>query len=145
MLVLPGSSAITQSRRNVLLKAFQASIPSITSVDAVHLHLVNASSTESEELLGNSASPERGVLNALLAYGDDERLPSTKSYLEEGNSNVFAVYVMPRSGTISPWSSKATDIAKICRLGDHVTRIERGAGNYTTQHPRSPFGPTLDS
>jgi phosphoribosylformylglycinamidine synthase len=127
MLVLPGSSAITQSRRNVLLKAFQASIPSITSVDAVHLHLVNASSTESEELLGNSDSAERGVLNALLAYGDDERLPSTKSYLEEGNSNVFAVYVMPRSGTISPWSSKATDIAKICRLGDHVTRLERGA------------------
>jgi phosphoribosylformylglycinamidine synthase len=127
MLVLHGSSAITPSRRNVLLKAFQATIPSITSVDAVHLHLVNAASTKSEELLGDSASAERGVLNALLAYGDDEQLPSTKSYVTEGNAEVFAVYVLPRAGTISPWSSKATDIAKICRLGEHVARLERGA------------------
>lgn len=127
MLVLPGSSAITPSRRNVLLKAFQAAIPAVTSVDAVHLHLVNTASTASEELLGDSASAERGVLNALLAYGDDERLPTTKAYFAEGDTNVFALYVLPRSGTISPWSSKATDIAKICRLGDHVSRLERGA------------------
>ena len=32
---------------------------------------------------------------------------------------------MPRSGTISPWSSKATDIAHVCGL-DAVRRIERG-------------------
>lgn len=127
MIVIPGSSAITPSRRNVLLKAFQASISTVTSVDAVHLHLVNASSTASEELLSDSSSRERKILDSLLAYGDDERLPTSKAYLAEGDSNVFAVYVLPRSGTISPWSSKATDIAKICRLGDHVTRLERGA------------------
>jgi len=33
--------------------------------------------------------------------------------------------VVPRSGTTSPWSSKATEIAKNCRF-DAVTRIERG-------------------
>lgn len=127
MIVIPGSSAITPSRRNVLLMAFQAAIPSVTSVDAVHLHLVNAVSAASEDVLGDSGSKERAILNALLAYGDDERLPTTKAYLAEGDSNVFAFYVLPRSGTISPWSSKATDIAKICRLGEHVTRLERGA------------------
>ncbi|KAJ3126054.1 hypothetical protein HK098_007931 [Nowakowskiella sp. JEL0407] len=36
------------------------------------------------------------------------------------------LFVLPRSGTISPWSSKATDIAKSCGLADYVSRIERG-------------------
>src|SRR5262249_47334806 len=36
-----------------------------------------------------------------------------------------AVLVMPRAGTISPWSSKATDIAQVCGLGA-VRRLERG-------------------
>jgi phosphoribosylformylglycinamidine synthase len=38
------------------------------------------------------------------------------------NSQQF--YVVPRIGTISPWSSKATDIARICNL--HILRLERG-------------------
>ncbi|KAJ2768218.1 phosphoribosylformylglycinamidine synthase, partial [Coemansia nantahalensis] len=37
-----------------------------------------------------------------------------------------AVWVLPRSGTISPWSSKATDIFHLCGLGATVTRVERG-------------------
>ena len=37
--------------------------------------------------------------------------------------------VVPRFGTVSPWSSKATDIAHVCGLGA-VTRIERGVAYY---------------
>ncbi len=37
----------------------------------------------------------------------------------------LAVYVVPRLGTISPWSSKATDIAHVCGLPG-LQRIERG-------------------
>ncbi|KAI9676030.1 MAG: hypothetical protein M1817_000773 [Caeruleum heppii] len=36
------------------------------------------------------------------------------------------VYVCPRPGTISPWSSKATSIAHVCGLQAVVKRIERG-------------------
>jgi len=36
------------------------------------------------------------------------------------------VYVLPRPGSVSPWSSKATDIAALCNLGAHVERIEKG-------------------
>src|SRR5581483_2464080 len=36
------------------------------------------------------------------------------------------VLVVPREGTISPWSSKATDIAHVCGLEEAVHRIERG-------------------
>ncbi|WWC64690.1 phosphoribosylformylglycinamidine synthase [Kwoniella dejecticola CBS 10117] len=132
MLVLSGSSAITSSRRNVLLKAFQAHIPTITSVDAVHLHLVNPASDDSAALLADEKSNERAILNALLAYGDNEQLDSTKDFIEGGmkgsvGGTANALYILPRAGTISPWSSKATDIAMICRLKEHVTRLERGA------------------
>ncbi|WWC94798.1 phosphoribosylformylglycinamidine synthase [Kwoniella sp. B9012] len=132
MLVLPGSSAITDSRRNVLLKAFQAHIPAITSVDAVHLHLVNPASDESAALLSDEKSNERAILNSLLAYGDYEQLETTKAFLESGMKGTIggttnALFILPRAGTISPWSSKATDIAKICRLKEHVARLERGA------------------
>ncbi|WVQ84321.1 phosphoribosylformylglycinamidine synthase [Cryptococcus sp. DSM 104549] len=128
MLVLPGSSSITPSRRATLLKLFQAQVPSITSVDAVHLHLVDPSSEDVESLLADETSAERGILDALLAYGDNDQLDSTKEFIAAGlKGDVFALYIFPRAGTISPWSSKATDIAKTCRLGSHVTRLERGA------------------
>ena len=47
----------------------------------------------------------------------------TQAYLEQSNEHTY--FVTPRVGTISPWSSKATDIANICGL-DALIRIERG-------------------
>lgn len=40
--------------------------------------------------------------------------------------DLVLVYVSPRKGTISPWSSKATSIAHVCGLDKFVERIERG-------------------
>ncbi|MCS5636513.1 MAG: hypothetical protein NZ990_08335, partial [Myxococcota bacterium] len=71
--------------------------------------------------LGPSAAPlsadESGVLAELLRYGPREaqaEVPRGKLAL-----------VVPRIGTVSPWSSKATDIAKICGL-EKIERVERG-------------------
>jgi len=57
---------------------------------------------------------ERAVLDRLLDYGDPAQPAAGPVRL-----------VVPRLGTISPWSSKATDIARSCGL-DAVRRIERG-------------------
>ncbi|RSH87717.1 uncharacterized protein EHS24_000233 [Apiotrichum porosum] len=130
MLVLSGSSAVTPSRRAVLLAALQAAVPSITAIDAVHLHLVNPTSEAAGEVLSTPGSAERAILDQLLAYGDDERLESTTAFLAaegKGTEGILALYVLPRAGTISPWSSKATNIAQLCRLENQVQRLERGA------------------
>ena len=58
---------------------------------------------------------EREILDALLAYG--------ASATSVGGEH--RLYIVPRLGTISPWASKATDIARICGL-DCLQRIERG-------------------
>ncbi|KAI0330977.1 phosphoribosylformylglycinamidin [Cubamyces sp. BRFM 1775] len=123
MLVLPGSSSISQSKREVLLKNVQKAFPGISSVDAVYLHLVASKSSLAEEELTQPESPFRRILDRLLEYGDHVQLPGTASALQSGQNVVF---VLPRPGSVSPWSSKATDIAAICRLRDHVERLERG-------------------
>lgn len=48
------------------------------------------------------------------------------SSLESTNSQSFVVRIIPRQGTISPWSSKATNIVQVCGLEDVCKRVERG-------------------
>ena len=65
---------------------------------------------------------------------DEEELISRLLAQAELNYNSFiqatpqhkTFHVVPRSGTISPWSSKATNIATVCGLGNLAERIERG-------------------
>jgi phosphoribosylformylglycinamidine synthase len=65
---------------------------------------------------------ERETLDRLLRYGpaapEAERLRGRM------------LLVTPRLGTISPWSSKATDIARQCGLEALVRRIERGTAFF---------------
>ncbi|KAG9316775.1 PurM, N-terminal-like protein [Chiua virens] len=86
----------------------------------------------------NTQSSHSQSLVALLDYGDDVQLPTTTDTFQR-DQNV--AYVIPRAGSISPWSSKATDIAAICNLGEHVERVERGIA-YIFQLEQ---GKTLDN
>lgn len=123
MLTLHGSSYLTQSKRDILLKSVQALCPEVASVDAIYIHLVSCRSEDAQKVLSDVNSVQRRILDRLLSYGDDIRLPSSNEAIREEKN---LVYVLPRHGSISPWSSKATDIATICDLGEHVERLERG-------------------
>jgi len=102
---LPGGNALSSFRAQQLQTALTAIHPKITGIAARFVHLV---ATE-QPLAG--AQAER--VAALLTYGDPY----------EGGSDGQAFIVTPRMGTISPWASKATDIARNCCLA--VFRIER--------------------
>ncbi len=108
MLKIPGTSALSDFRVNKLLTELQAAEAGITAVSARFMHFVDLE----QEL--DQAQTE--ILNQLLAYGS---APST------GHRGTEHVLVVPRSGTISPWSSKASEIAERCGL-TAVNRIERG-------------------
>ncbi|MFV1873040.1 MAG: phosphoribosylformylglycinamidine synthase [Oleiphilus sp.] len=112
MLELRGAPALSPFRRQKLLSNLQEVLPDIESVYAEFMHFIDIA----DELSAN----ELNVLNKLLTYG-----PSAQS---ESNEGVLFL-VVPRPGTISPWSSKATDIAKICGL-NKLKRIERGTAFY---------------
>jgi phosphoribosylformylglycinamidine synthase len=108
MLQLAGAPALSAFRLDKLLRALQAHRPEITAVDAHFVHFVAAGRPLTVD--------ERKRLDRLLTYGP--RLP------EEGLRGTL-ILAIPRPGTISPWSSKATDIAHVCGL-DAIERIERG-------------------
>ncbi len=112
MLELRGAPALSPFRRSKLLKLIQQTLPEVQSVYAEYMHFIeNTEDLSAEELT---------ILNKLLTYG-----PSAKTEAAEG----VLFLVIPRPGTISPWSSKATDIAQGCGL-DSVKRIERGLAYY---------------
>jgi phosphoribosylformylglycinamidine synthase len=110
MLILPGSNALSAFRSQRLLTQLQTVAPTIAAVQARFYHFIDASSPLS------TADTER--LAAMLTYG--EPVPETRY---EGVTEEF--FVIPRLGTISPWASKATDIAHNCGMA-HIHRIERG-------------------
>ncbi|KIY48667.1 phosphoribosylformylglycinamidin [Fistulina hepatica ATCC 64428] len=117
MLLLPGSSALSSAKRETLLKNIRRASPTILSVDAIWIHLVKLVAD------GELSTSSRAILDRLLTYGDNVQLSSTLGRFAAG---VNVVYVVPRPGSISPWSSKATDISKLCQLGKCIERLERG-------------------
>ena len=92
-------------------------------MDAVWIHLVKCASHEAEIELSDESSATNKILRRLLTYGDNTTLERTAENLKTFENTIF---VLPRSGSISPWSSKATDISVLCNLSSHVERLERG-------------------
>jgi phosphoribosylformylglycinamidine synthase len=124
MLLLPGSSALSAAKRSASLAQIRQCVPAVVSIDAIYVHLVHAISKDAETELLWLDSPTRRTLNRLLSYGDDISFPETRRSFDEGGPDV--IYVLPRPGSVSPWSSKATDICTLCKLDGHVERLERG-------------------
>jgi phosphoribosylformylglycinamidine synthase len=105
---LPGPPALSTFRIDKLLPALQAVVPAVSGLTARFEHIIDLESELSED--------ELQVLHELLHYG-----PATVGDKPQGSS----ILVVPRLGTMSPWSSKATDIARNCEL-KKVRRVERG-------------------
>lgn len=109
MHILRGKAALSEFRINKLLSAVQQSVPEILSLGCQFIYFIHSRAT----LDAN----EIQQLNKLLLTSDQ-------------NSNVEQatfILVTPRPGTISPWSSKATDIIHNCGM-DNIIRVERGIG-----------------
>ena len=111
MLKLPGSSALSAFRIARQLARLQRLEPAVRALQAQFLHFVDCSA----ELHAH----ERALLDQLLDDGGER--PAAAAHAPE----LLPLLVVPRPGTISPWSSKATDIAHVCGLR-RVRRIERG-------------------
>jgi phosphoribosylformylglycinamidine synthase len=108
MLVLRGTPAFTPARLAKRLKRIQSTNPAIREITASFVHFAEVTRPLAEE--------EARVLDRLLHYG-----PRVEARDLAGRR----LLIVPRVGTISPWSSKATDVAHNCGL-DQVRRIERG-------------------
>ena len=115
MLRLRGSQALSDFRIHKLLKTAQEQFPSVSNINPEYQHLVKL-----HDDAADLSTEELNKLNKLLNYG-----PAMSEVAHQG----LRLYVLPRFGTISPWSTKATDIVAHCGLSK-IKRVERGIAYY---------------
>ena len=110
MLEIPGAPALSAFRIAKLLQQVQAIERAVLGMSARFVHFA--------EVTRPLEAHEREILTRLLTYG-----PAAGRTADEAAGE--RVLIVPRAGTISPWSSKATDIVQVCGLAS-VRRVERG-------------------
>ena len=111
---LRGAPALSDFRiQKLLIQCEELALP-VTDIYAEFAHFANLSDELNAE--------ELHVLQKLLTYG-----PSIEEHEPAGT----LLLVTPRHGTISPWSSKSTDIAHNCGL-NKIIRLERGIAYYVS-------------
>ncbi|MBL7004489.1 MAG: phosphoribosylformylglycinamidine synthase [Gammaproteobacteria bacterium] len=110
MLLILGNNALSDAALTKLKQQFSNSGCELTELQARYIHIVDCAQTDLDK-------QQQEVLHNILEYGvhtEPKTLENAQTY-----------YAVPRVGTISPWSSKASDIAHICGL-TQIPRIERG-------------------
>ncbi len=112
MLILRGAPALSAFRHGKLLEQLSQKVPAVTGLYAEFAHFADVD--------GELTADQQQVLGRLLKYG-----PSVP--VQEPTGRLFLV--VPRLGTISPWASKASDIAHNCGL-QSIQRLERGIAYY---------------
>ena len=116
MQLYQGISALSDFRKSKLLSRLHAANSNIQNITAEYVHFAD--------------------ITRELSADEDARLQKLTSYdtAFEGERQGSLYLVIPRAGTISPWSSKATDIVHNSGL-QHVSRIERGIAYYIEGAP----------
>ena len=115
---LPGADALSPFRQQRLLASLASEGVSLESIEAQYLHFVWSDSKMSTD--------DERILSSLLTYGQPfhSQFGQSKTWFGKGTGDIAGAIVIPRLGTVSPWASKATEIAKQCGL--NILRIERG-------------------
>ena len=111
MHILRGKTALSEFRISKLLTALQQKVPDIQHLDCQFIHFIH-----SQNKLNKN---EIKQLNIILGLSEQE------DETQNNQNNASLILTTPRPGTISPWSSKATDILHNCGM-DNILRIERG-------------------
>ena len=112
MEILRGAPALSTFRVNQLLKNCHDLLLPVSQIYAEYVYAADLTEALNDQ--------EKTTLNKLLTYG-----PKIKEHTPTG----MLFLVAPRPGTISPWSSKATDIAHNCGL-NKIKRLERSLAYY---------------
>ncbi|MGH8119626.1 MAG: phosphoribosylformylglycinamidine synthase, partial [Gammaproteobacteria bacterium] len=127
LLTLRGPAALSGFRIDRQLALIQEQAPAITALHVEYAHFAALSAPLTDA--------EKSRLEDLLHYG---------KFIQRQLTGATLLLVTPRPGTISPWSSKATDIAHNCGL-QKIRRVERGvAWNLMTAQGQTPAPAVLE-
>lgn len=152
MLVKCGSVANSPFRVNAYINSMNKTLNSsaVVALRSVFVHYIQPTATsklcESTDRLQ--------LVDSILSYGnvvpsDDSLGQALVAAVSNPDSaslpdSCYVVYVVPRPGTISPWSSKATNIFENCNFGDDIERVERGVAFLLKVRKGFPFDDYLN-
>ncbi|SCU93892.1 LADA_0G05402g1_1 [Lachancea dasiensis] len=151
VLILPGPQALSAFRVENLARGIEAYCNSSSVISEVRSCYVHYVDVEGQEALSER---ERQLLEVLLTY--DQALDDSDGYVQQLKTGIvssssgqlgpdtYLVRILPRPGTISPWSSKATNIARVCGLETKIGRIERGLALLIKTVPGFPLVENLN-
>ncbi len=134
-----GSAALSDFRLEKLRSVLHRLVPAVTLADTRHCYFIalrdNGADSAGQPPLqvahgASFSKAQQRVLDRVLGLQPGEAEPA---------GSLQRVLVVPRLGTISPWSTKATDIARHCGLTG-VQRIERGVLYYLDTVGGKPLG-----
>ncbi len=125
MLTIRGSAALSSFRLEKILTELKSNAPRVSHFYAEFIHFAWM-----QNALG---AEQQNILEKILTYG-----PKTDSASSGNGIHGELFLVIPRPGTISPWSSRATDIARHCGIPE-IQRLERGIAYYAASHDGSPL------
>lgn len=109
---ITGGPAYSKFRKEKLLRNLQIINNQIKDIHSQYIHIIWCEK--------KITATHKAVLEKILYYG-----PRAQALTFKNN----VIITMPRPGTISPWASRATDIANHCGLF-HIKRIERAIAVY---------------
>ena len=127
--VCVGTAALSVFRLEKLRSALHEIVPNVILADTRHCYFSQFSKPGSNDSKHSAADK---LLDKVLGLDKTAGEPELADTCER-------LLVVPRLGTISPWSTKATDIAQHCGL-KKIQRIERGVLYYLSTYSGAPLG-----
>jgi phosphoribosylformylglycinamidine synthase len=148
MLILAGPQALSQFRVATLTNDINTAVNSsvVTAVRSAYIHYVHL---KPESKLAED--PEKvKLLETLLKYDtklnlEDDlthqlvKVSTSEATISPEDDTANVIRILPRPGTISPWSSKATNITSVCGLDEDIDRVERGLALLVQVRPGFPL------
>ena len=125
MLIIRGRAALSSFRLEKILTELKTSAPRVIYFYAEYVHFAWFSNKPTLE--------QHRTLGKILSYG-----PKTDSRPTETINKSELFLVIPRPGTISPWSSRATNISRHCGISE-ILRLERGIAYYAACKEGTPL------
>ncbi|EMR10213.1 phosphoribosylformylglycinamidine synthase [Pneumocystis murina B123] len=149
MLIIPGLNNLSNFRLKALKDKINASLSKnssntsfCTDIYSLYIHFIELNT---DEPFSDSV---RISIDKLLKYGtkindDDKNIKELIFSVSESKFLDNTFIILPRTGTISPWSSKATSIAHVCGFKKYIKRIERGIIFYLITNDKKSLIPRL--
>ncbi|CCH58614.1 hypothetical protein TBLA_0A08250 [Henningerozyma blattae CBS 6284] len=158
VLTLPGPIALSQFRTDNLINNLNLtanSVNIIKDIKSCYIHYIDLKenvtlTSDEKQILTNLLDYDQTFSKQNISSDDSLSIQLYDSVINDwiskdlNDNDTYLIRILPRIGTISPWSSKATNILNVCNFNDKINRVERGMAILIKTIPNFPINTILN-